>query len=389
MSKKKSMQRITSASTDGLIANLYEAVFDPAMAVEFLQELAVRTESRAAHIAVFDNRSDAVLLDLNAGVVGSTPEELAEIRRSYDEVYAPIDYRRMHLTSLPVGEWYQCHEVFPVQRLRRERFFREFVLKWDLRYFTAIKMGSGGGLTTYLGLNRRAEQGPHDEQDMRFLKQLTIHLTRASKLFYKSRSFRSYLSPELESLQYLSSGVIILDRFQRVLFTNAAAEALFQSEPGFALNDGVLETAAHSLRKRFSEEVTKVINNGTPGAVLLKSMDGSRNSGMPCYLLKLPEKSDSYRLAGDPAVLVLVPQAQRNAPEAVALLRTLYSLSRREADLAFSIANGATPQDYARDAKLEISTVRSQLKSVFLKTGTHRQTELVRLLSVLPRIRFD
>ena len=69
-----------------------------------------------------------------------------------------------------------------------------------------------------------------------------------------------------------------------------------------------------------------------------------------------------------------------------ALLRTLNSLSRREADLATAVANGATPQDYAKKAGLEISTVRSQLKSVFQKTGTHRQTELVRLLSVLPRV---
>ena len=88
-------------------------------------------------------------------------------------------------------------------------------------------------------------------------------------------------------------------------------------------------------------------------------------------------------------MLVLVPQSAPNPPEAIALLRALYSLSRREADLASAIANGATPQQYARDCGLEISTVRSQLKSVFVKTGTHRQTELVRLLSVLPRVRLD
>ena len=64
--------------------------------------------------------------------------------------------------------------------------------------------------------------------------------------------------------------------------------------------------------------------------------------------------------------MVLVPRATPNPPEAVALLRTLYALSRREADLAIAIANGATPQDYARDAGLEISTVRSQLKRAVL-----------------------
>lgn len=380
------MSRATAASTDVLIANLYEAVVEPAVLLDFLQELAVRTESRAVHLAVFDDRSETVLLDAAGGVVGSTPEELASIRRDYDATYASIDYRRIHLTGLPVGTWFQCHEVFPPQRLKRERFFKEFVQKWDYRYFAGIRMGQGGGLTTYLGLNRRAEQGPHDSEDMRFLRQLTIHLTRASKLFYKTRSFRTHFAPGLESLQYLPSGVLLLDQWQRVLFTNAAAESLFRSNLGFNLNDGVLELASAPLRKKFNDEVTRVFNTGVPSAVLLKSPEGPRGSGLPCYLLRLPQTSDSYQLRGDPAVLVLVPQASPSAPEAVALLRTLYALSRREADLATAVANGATPQDYANKAGLEISTVRSQLKSVFQKTGTHRQTELVRLLSVLPRV---
>ncbi len=380
------MSRATAASTDGLIANLYEATVEPTVLLDFLQELAVRTESRAVHMAVFDDRSETVLLDAAGGVVGSTPEELAMIKRDYDQVYASIDYRRIHLTALPIGHWFQCHEVFPPQRLKRERFFREFALKWDYRYFTGLRMGQGGGLTTYLGLNRRAEQGPHDAEDMRFLRQLTIHLTRASKLFYKTRSFRTHFAPGLESLQYLPSGVLILDRWRRVLFANAAAESLFRHSHGFNLNDGVLETAHSPLRKKFSDEVNQVFKTGVPSAVLLKSPDGPRGTGMPCYLLRLPEVSESYQLGGDPAILVLVPQAAPSAPEAVALLRTLYSLSRREADLATAVANGATPQDYAKKAGLEISTVRSQLKSVFQKTGTHRQTELVRLLSVLPRV---
>jgi hypothetical protein len=116
------MSRATAASTDGLIANLYEATVEPTVLLDFLQELAVRTESRAVHMAVFDDRSETVLLDAAGGVVGSTPEELALIKRDYDQVYASIDYRRIHLTGLPIGHWFQCHEVFPPQRLKRERF---------------------------------------------------------------------------------------------------------------------------------------------------------------------------------------------------------------------------------------------------------------------------
>lgn len=382
------MPRATAASTDGLIANLYEAIFDPSMLIDFLQELAVRTESRGAHLMVVDTRTETILLHSAGGVVGSSPEELKIICQEYDHTYGAIDYRRAHAAALPVGQWYQCHEVFTPQRIKRERFFREFLQKWDYRYFAGMRMGEGGGLATYIGLNRRAEQGPHDEADMRFLRQLTIHLTRAAKLFYKTRSFRDHFAPSLGSLQYLPSSLFILDQWHRVLFANAAAEQLFLNEQGLSVIEGVLEVTSAPMRKKFTDELEKVISSGVPSAVLLKSPGGDRGTGLPCYLLRLPERQESYQLRGDPAVLVLVPRASPNPPEAVALLRTLYALSRREADLAIAIANGATPQDYARAAGLEISTVRSQLKSVFIKTGTHRQTELVRLLSVLPRVKF-
>ena len=378
--------RATAASTDGLIANLYEAIFDPSVLDAFLQELAVRTESRAVHLMVLDTRTETILLHAAGGVVGSSPEELAEIIRDYDMKFYPLDYRRTHCAGLATGQWYQCHEVFAPQRIKRERFYRDFIQKWDYRYFAGVRMGEGGGLATYLGLNRRAEQGPHDENDMRFLRQLTVHLTRAAKLFYKTRSFRDHFAPSLGSLQYLPSSLFILDQWQRVLFANAAAETLFLNDQGLTVIDGVLEVTSAPMRKKFSDEIEKVIETGVPSALLLRAPAGDRGTGLPCYLLRLPERQDTYQLRGDPAVMVLVPRATPNPPEAVALLRTLYALSRREADLAIAIANGATPQDYARDAGLEISTVRSQLKSVFIKTGTHRQTELVRLLSVLPRL---
>lgn len=381
--------RATAASTDGLIANLYESIFDPSVLDAFLQELAVRTESRGVHLMVVDTRTETILLHAAGGVVGASPEELAEVIRDYDLHYYPLDYRRAHCAALPIGHWYQCHEVFAPQRIKRERFFREFLQKWDYRYFTGMRMGEGGGLATYLGLNRRAEQGPHDESDMRFLRQLAVHLTRASKLFYKTRSFRDHFAPSLGSLQYLPSSLFILDQWHRVLFANAAAETLFLNDQGLAVVDGVLEVTSAPMRKKFSDEIEKLIATGVPSALLLKPPSGERGTGLPCYLLRLPERQDTYQLRGDPAVMVLVPRATPNPPEAVALLRTLYALSRREADLAIAIANGKTPQDYARDAGLEISTVRSQLKSVFIKTGTHRQTELVRLLSVLPRLSFS
>jgi len=56
--------------------------------------------------------------------------------------------------------------------------------------------------------------------------------------------------------------------------------------------------------------------------------------------------------------------------------------------VARSLLSGKTLQETARDLKLSRETVKSHLDAVFVKTGTHRQSDLVvRLSSLLIRSR--
>jgi DNA-binding CsgD family transcriptional regulator len=65
----------------------------------------------------------------------------------------------------------------------------------------------------------------------------------------------------------------------------------------------------------------------------------------------------------------------------------MFGLTKAELKLASAIASGFTPTDLAREWRISRATVRSQLASIFAKTHTHRQAELVALLarvSLLP-----
>ena len=68
------------------------------------------------------------------------------------------------------------------------------------------------------------------------------------------------------------------------------------------------------------------------------------------------------------------------------LLMDVFGLSQAEARLAQHIARGASLKEIAANARIKISTVRSQLGAVFTKTGTKRQTKLVALLSRLAHL---
>ena len=67
-------------------------------------------------------------------------------------------------------------------------------------------------------------------------------------------------------------------------------------------------------------------------------------------------------------------------------LATLYGLTPAETRVARSVGDGLTIGEIAQETGASVETLRSQLKSIFGKTGVRRQAELVRLLAGLPAI---
>jgi DNA-binding CsgD family transcriptional regulator len=70
------------------------------------------------------------------------------------------------------------------------------------------------------------------------------------------------------------------------------------------------------------------------------------------------------------------------------LLGALFGLTRAEARLARGVLTGCTASEYARQAGVRMATIRTQLHSIFVKTGVSRQAELVALLSRVPALQF-
>jgi DNA-binding CsgD family transcriptional regulator len=71
------------------------------------------------------------------------------------------------------------------------------------------------------------------------------------------------------------------------------------------------------------------------------------------------------------------------------LLASLFGLTAAEARLASRLAGGAALNEVAAQLGISRETARNQLKAVFAKTETHRQAELVALLSQLTPVAVD
>ncbi|MBF0436678.1 MAG: helix-turn-helix transcriptional regulator [Magnetococcales bacterium] len=109
----------------------------------------------------------------------------------------------------------------------------------------------------------------------------------------------------------------------------------------------------------------------------------------PLNAVVIPMSPDNRKigiLRSSPKVILMLSTPNRSSPSAAKnrLLKNLYGLTPAEAHLAKELATGRKLDEVANEKGVSRHTVRTQLREIFAKTGTNRQSELVRLVMMLP-----
>src|SRR5206468_9111611 len=101
---------------------------------------------------------------------------------------------------------------------------------------------------------------------------------------------------------------------------------------------------------------------------------------VPIALHLLPLRGRAREISGSDGVLMLTARAANEMLPNADLLRLLFDLTPAEARISRLLAKGMTIAEISRATRTSEMTVRTQLRSVFSKTGARRQVDLVRLL---------
>lgn len=171
---------------------------------------------------------------------------------------------------------------------------------------------------------------------------------------------------------------IALDRKGIVVDVNAAAEVVFDNN--IKIKDRRLFVRDLDSRNLLKEAIDQLANPSRPNPLALEPVIIPRTDKLPVIVRIWPFGGPAQPPAQEVlALLTLNALGPRPGPPATILAKT-FCLTPSEAKLACIIARGAPPDIAARELKISRETARNQLKSVFAKTDTHRQSELVALL---------
>lgn len=129
----------------------------------------------------------------------------------------------------------------------------------------------------------------------------------------------------------------------------------------------------------FEQALQKLKRKDTGRGGITFPVPASKTTSVPTVIHLVPLTGSSREIfSGAGGLLVAIPVAIAGVDPLI--LEGLFDLTVAESYVARGIAEGRSVEKIAALRNTSIETIRSQLKSVMQKTGTHRQHELAALL---------
>ena len=171
---------------------------------------------------------------------------------------------------------------------------------------------------------------------------------------------------------------IALDEHGFVADVNAAADVAFDND--IKIKDKRVFVRDLAARAHLKEAIDLLKDISGVESLAFEPVIVPRMDKLPVIVRIWPFEGPSHQPGKEVrALLTLNALGPKPGPPAAILAKT-FRLTPSEAKLACIIARGAPPDIAARELKISRETARNQLKAVFAKTDTHRQSELVALL---------
>jgi DNA-binding CsgD family transcriptional regulator len=364
-----------------LLSVLYAAPLQPSLWEDFLTSLCNHTQSRNGFLLCADARHGLSLYAQGGGMVLTSTDIDA-----YREIYAPKDPYRIPVLLRGRTGVQDCEALVPRATLESTDMFRDLIAPAGLRHPSLIVLTCSIRRLESVSFWRSEEEGPMDEPCIQLLNLLEPHIRSALEIRQVLGIAHQKLSHTQMMANVTETATFVVNAKGQILEANSAAEALLISGKGLRLEGGILVASAKSDRQALRDLIRSAATAGfsQPALRPAKALSVSQGSS-PKKLSVLASPIASSKLGQEMSILLLAgdPDRQMDLPDES--LRSLYGLTRAEIDISNGLLTGYSLEEISILRRVGIGTIRSQLKSIFSKTETRSQRDLIRVLLHVPR----
>jgi DNA-binding CsgD family transcriptional regulator/PAS domain-containing protein len=273
-------------------------------------------------------------------------------------------------------------ERFMKQRgvLHRSAYYNEWMRPQRFKHNIGNTLLADEGTVANITLFRPPDMPTFSDEEVAAFEALSRHMTRALRMSVQLERTQNCAATS-RAFDALPDAVALIDRQCRVLYANAAMEALWRGQHALQLRQGVVaggDGAAQQQLARLLDGAWRRHGDSAEAqdSVLLSDARGGRVS-----VRAVPVQGPMTRYLPRLHSLLLTAHvcSSRRAPSPSELARC-HACTPAEARLVHHVAAGKGLREAAQAVGIGYGTARGYLKSVFQKTGVATQAQLVALV---------
>src|SRR6266478_1352519 len=296
----------------------------------------------------------------------------------YDRLWAPHDVRVGPGLQARVGAPQTEETLLPTASLRHSAIYNDFLQPHDLTHILATWLHRSTERVVGLSIQGTRHRGAFTPAERERLAPLLPHITRAIEL--KDRlSLGAGISNSLTTIaDRLSLGILLVDARGRMFEASRVGLQILTRADGLFTEAGRIVFRRRRDGQAFSRLLTTAhsLDSLEPALIIPR-----QRSPFPLSLLVAPIRSvaEPWMTAVQQWIVVIKDPSELPVPAPDDVARE-WHVTPAEARVICLLARGSSVVRIAAIHGVSAHTVRSQLKSVYAKTGITSQLEVVRRL---------
>jgi DNA-binding CsgD family transcriptional regulator len=377
---------LSQSRFDQLVNLIYDTLDNKDAWQQVLESLHEAIDCRAFHLLAFDGQHGSLSYSAGANMA-------PQIDMEYIRKFQYIDPRAALMREQSTDSWMHCHEHFDEQFVAQSPFYQEFLLPHGARYASACKLIENGSATVLLACLRRQEEGPLPAEAVDFLDSLRPHMSRACRIGLTHFVYSTQALVGHALVDKLRQPVLLLSTEGDVVLLNEAATHLLASTSLAKVTDGRL-VLPERYSKPFFEHCQRLEHMARFGGAAtgeqgfcslhIASAEGAAPDLLYVFFTTLIPEKVMGSFGQRPLVMLHLYHPNSAQEIDTDLLNAAFGLTHAECRVASMLADGMPLKSIAEMLGVQYDTVRKQLLSIYQKTSTNRQPDLVRLLLHLP-----
>lgn len=380
------MGRIDESVVLDLVGRIYEAAAEPERWPGFMEAFGRAVSAEGVVLWLHDFKDGSADFDgSGASLACFTGFDPAAIG-CYAAHYSGVNVWTQNEDKLPAGSVVTSSMLYADADLVRTEYYNDWLKPQDLFFALGGIVAKQETLAVKFSALRSSRCGTYSEEDLALYRVLMPHLQRAVSLHRRLAQTRLPGQTALASLDLLHTAVWLLGTGGELLHANPAAERLAQHGDVITLgSNGRPRARVASEDKRLQQLINSALQTGLllgTEAGGAQMMWGNNGSGM-LHVMVTP-LAPALNGLGAAAAAVFATAPNSLPCDLECNLRRLYELTPAEARLVAALIAGESVQEFAERTDISEATARTHLKHVLSKTGTRRQSDLIRVIMTGP-----